>query len=440
MAAQPSTAPNPMPTREAVVEQLKAGMQYEFARTAPPPGFPSLPLVPGGRYTDPAFNALEMQHMWKKAWLYACHSDEVATPGDFILFTRLGSPVLIVRGKDNEIRAFYNTCRHRGAPLVKDAQGHVEGLVCQYHGWTYALDGKLVNLRDKRDFPALDMSCHSLVSVRCERLGNFVFVNEDPEAKPLLESLGHIPWYFEEVKPEQTRFVHKKSYRVQCNVKVLLDAFLEVYHLKSIHQNTVDRFLDHRGTFITLWHGGGSMMLTPNRRPDWEDPGTKGMPRVPGASDITAKNNPSFMFYPNLVTPINDTGIPFLLFWPVGDKEMEIEVVWFTPDTGGEPLSPLWKMRIENFERILYEDTQFASFIQQSVESQGFRGVTLNYQERRIYHWHEELDRRIGVDRVPPHLRLPQVLADSPFVTDAPVYTPPDLGAAPAVASTSATA
>ncbi len=417
-----STPPTPV-SREQVVEQLLASMQYEFARTGPPEGFPTLPLIPAGRYTDPAFLKLEAEGMWKRAWLYACHLDEIPQPGHFLQFTRLGSPLLIVHGKDGVIRAFYNTCRHRGAPLVKDLQGQVDGLVCQYHGWTYTLDGRLVNLRDKRDFNEMDLNCHGLATVRCERLGNFIFVNEAADAMPLLESLGHIPWYFEEVKPEQTRFVHKKSYRVKCNVKVLLDAFLEVYHLKSIHQQTVDRFLDHRGTTITLWPRGCSLMLTPNRRPDWEDPGTKGMPRVPGATALTAKNNPSFMFYPNLVTPIADSGIPFLLFWPCGDREMEIEVVWFSPDTGGEPLSPLWKARIDNFERILYEDTQFAEYIQQSVESAGFRGLTLNYQERRIYHWHEELDRRIGLERVPEHLRVTQLLA--PFVSTNPVGTLP---------------
>ena len=212
------------------------------------------------------------------------------------------------------------------------------------------------------------------------------------------------------------RFVHKKSYRVKCNVKVLLDAFLEVYHLKSIHQNTVDRFLDYRGTTITLWPRGHSLMVTPNRRADWEDPGVKGMLKVPTASEITAKHNPSYNVWPNLVTPIADSGIPFLLFWPMGPREMEIEVIWYAPDWGGGELHPLWPKRIENFERILYEDTQFAEYIQASVESPAYEGITLSYQERRIYHWHEELDRRIGLERVPQALRVTPVLA--PFVRD----------------------
>ena len=371
----------------ATVERLKNGMRYEAERTAPPEGFPRLPVIPGGRYTDPAFLELEREHMWRRAWLYACHADEIPEPGSFYLFRRTGSTW----------------------PLVKDCRGKVEGLVCSYHGWTYSLDGRLVNLRDKRDFVDLDLGDYPLVPVRCENLGNWFFVNEDPQAEPLLEHLGPMPGYLEQIQPDQVRFVDRRSYPVKCNVKVLLDAFLEVYHLKSIHQNTVDRFLDHRGTRIALWPKGHPLMITPHRRPDWQDPGTRGMRRIETATEITASNNPSFMFYPNLVTPVDATGNPFLLFWPVGPREMEIEVCWFAPDWGGGERHPLWDTRIANFERILEEDTQFAGQIQESVESSAFRGITLNYQERRIYHWHQELDRRIDPERIPQHLGVPQV-------------------------------
>ena len=198
----------------------------------------------------------------------------------------------------------------------------------------------------------------------------------------------------------------KEGFDVQCNVKVLMDAFLEVYHLKSIHTNTVDRFLDHRGTTIALYRNGLSLMVTPNRRPDWQDPGTRGMRAVETATVISAKNNPSFNFYPNLVTPVDPTGCPFLLFWPTSDTSMRIECHWFAPDWGAGPPPEGWKTRIANFDRILEEDLQFAAAIQQSLQSAGFRGIPLNYQERRIYHWHEELDRRIGIERIPPELRV----------------------------------
>ncbi len=390
----------------AIIDQLREGMAFERSRSGPPERFPQLPDIPGGRYVDPEFLALEQAQLWKRSWLYAAHSDELPQAGSFMQFTRTGSPIFLIRGKDMQIRAFYNTCRHRGGPLVKEACGHTRGLVCGYHGWTYDFDGRLVNLRDKRDFVDLDMTSRGLIQVRCEQLGNWIFVNEDPAAEPLLEHLGPIPKYFEQYGIDSIRFVEKHGFDVECNVKVLMDAFLEVYHLKSIHQTTVDRFLDHRGSKILLWPKGHSLMLTPNRRPDWVDPGTVGMKQIPSVDPLFANNNPSFNLYPNLVTPLSDSGMPFLVFWPTGPRSMHIECHWFAPDWGaGEPPA-LWTRRIENFDRILFEDTQFAPQIQKSVESPGFKGMPLNYQERRIYHWHEELDRRIGTRQVPAHLRV----------------------------------
>ncbi len=381
---------------QATIDRLAAGMRYEAERQDPVPGFPRLPEIPGARYVDADFLALEQRHLWQKAWLYAGHRDEFPKRGSYKMFDRTGSPVFLVRGHDDVIRAFYNTCRHRGGPLVKAEQGSVRSLVCGYHGWAYDLKGDLINIRDKRDFADFDPSCYRLGSVRCEQFGPWVFVSEDEAAPPLLDSLGPIPAHFDCFQMDSLRLVETESFEVACNVKVIQDAFLEVYHLKSIHQKTVDRFLDHNGTTITLWDGGHSLMVTPNRRPDWEDPGAVGMAEIESVPDIIRNNNFSYNLYPNIVTPTAHTGMPFIVFWPKTDTTMTLDVHWFAPDWGDGERDPLWQTRIENFDRILEEDTQFAPQIQASVESPGFRGIPLNYQERRIYHWHEELDRRIG--------------------------------------------
>lgn len=395
-----------------VLERIKAGMAYERSREAPPPGFPALPRIPSARYKDAAFLKLERERMWKRSWLYQAHADEIPNPGSFVVRRKLGSPIIITRDRDGVIRAFYNACRHRGAPIVREDAGEVRGFACAYHGWTYDLDGRLVNLRDRRDFVDLDLGCNGLEPLRCETLGKWIFVNEDPDAAPLLESLGPAPGELAQFQPESLVFVDSRTYDVACNVKVLLDAFLEVYHLKSIHQDTVDRFLDHRGTTISLWEGGHSRMTTPNRREGWVDPGTIGLPEIPTVTEVPRLNNVSFHLYPNVVMPPAASGIPMLTFWPVTDRTMRVECTWFSPPYGPEGRSPLWDRRISNFERILYEDTQFAPQIQESVESDGFRGMVLNYQERRIYHWHEELDRRIGVEHIPDELRVKPMLGD----------------------------
>jgi phenylpropionate dioxygenase-like ring-hydroxylating dioxygenase large terminal subunit len=396
------------------VQKIKDGMAYEKARKGPPEGFPALPPVPSARYVDLEFNGLEMQHFWKKTWVYAAHMDELPKKGSFVLWKRLGSPILIIRGKDDKVRAFYNTCRHRGGPLVKTDSGRHNLFVCGYHGWSYDHEGNLIGLRDPRDFPDLDKSCLSLISVRCEQFGNWIFINEDENAEPLLDYLGPVAQQMQEFQPHNIRLAHKSEFEVNCNVKVLLDAFLETYHLKSIHQNTVDRFLDHEGTTIELWPGGHSRMTTPNRRAGWTDPGVVGLPEWDTVGEIARDNNVSYNIYPNIVCPPSPSGMPFIVFWPKTINTMVIECVWFSPDWGEGPLPEIWQTRIDNFERILEEDTQFAPQIQESVESDGFKGIPLSYQERRIYHWHEELDRRIGIDTVPEQARVKQIL--EPFV------------------------
>ncbi len=387
-----------------------ARMDYERDRKGPPEGFPALPDIPGSRYTDAEFLELEKEMMWDKAWLYAGHTDQLPENGSWFLTRNSGAPIIIARNMQGEIKAFYNTCQHRGAPLVTEESGQGRGFVCGYHGWSYTLDGKLTAVRDKRDFVDLDFSCRSLVPVRCEQLGSLIFINKDPDAQPLMEHIGPMAAQLEQFQLDTLRLVDSRSYEVDCNVKVLLDAFLEVYHLKSIHIDTVDRFLDHRAMIVTLWPNGHSRMATPNRRPDWVDPGTVGMPEIPSISEFPAKNNVSYQIYPNFVMPPAPTGIPILQFWPLGPRRSRVVSSWLAPDHDPENPHPLWPTRLGNWERILYEDLQYAPQIQESLESPGFKGMPLNYQERRIYHWHEELDRRIGLNRVPEHARVKQVL------------------------------
>ncbi|MCG8440659.1 MAG: Rieske 2Fe-2S domain-containing protein [Caulobacterales bacterium] len=400
------------------VDRIRAGMAYEKARTGPPEGFPALPPIPSARYVDEAFNQLEFERLWKRTWVYACHMDELPEAGSYLLWKRLGSPILIVRGQDDEVRAFYNTCRHRGGPLVKDDAGRRNLFVCGYHGWSYDHTGRLVGLRDERDFPDLDKSCLGLISIRCERFGNWVFVNSDENAEPLLDFLGPVAGEMAEFQPHTIRLAHKAEFEISCNVKVLLDAFLETYHLKSIHQQTVDRFLDHLGTTIELWPNGHSRMVTPNRRPEWSDPGVAGLPEIDSVGPIARENNVSYNIYPNIVCPPSPSGMPFIVFWPKTINTMALECIWFSPDWGGGPLPDIWKTRVGNFEAILEEDTQFAPQIQASVESDGFKGIPLSYQERRIYHWHEELDRRIGADALPAGTRVEPRLG--PYVESPP--------------------
>src|SRR5687767_205806 len=153
----------------ALVDRLKEEMRYEFSRTAPPEGFPAFHDIPGGRHTSDEFWELEQQHMWSKAWVLAGRAEAIPNPGDYFLFDSLRFPIIVIRGKDSVVRAFYNTCQHRGAPVVREAIGTARQLRCQYHSWTYDItEGQLISVPDERDFVGLDKAERCLPRLRCE--------------------------------------------------------------------------------------------------------------------------------------------------------------------------------------------------------------------------------------------------------------------------------
>ncbi|MGE3773507.1 MAG: aromatic ring-hydroxylating dioxygenase subunit alpha [Gammaproteobacteria bacterium] len=391
----------------ATVAEWIARCAAERERTSPPAHFPALPDIPAGRYTDAAFFDLQLQRLWRRSWLYAGHVDQLPEPGSYFVWRHGSAPIVVIRGDDGEIRAFYNTCRHRGAPVVRDEAGRAgPALVCGYHGWSYDRKGSLRGVTDRRDWRDLDAACRGLVEVRCERWANFVFVNEDREAEPLLEFLAPVERFMRHLPFAKLRLIDRREIEVQCHVQVLIDNFLEAYHFRLLHPKTSDRIFDNAATHVHLWRHGHSMMLSPNRREGWVDPGAKGMPEMAEATDIERHHNPSYGIFPNLIVPVSPSGMPCVALWPKTVRTSALEVLWFAPDER-TPRDPLWDTRVENFARIVDEDIQFAEPMQLTIESPGFTGVPLNYQERRIYHWHEEADRRIGVEHIAPALRLP---------------------------------
>src|SRR5688500_3152539 len=108
----------------ALIESVKRRSADEAERSVYPPGFPVLPGVPAARYVDPDFARLEADAVFGRSWLFVAHADQLASPGDYLQVDQVGRPVVLVRGDDARIRAFYNTCKHRGAALVNDGGGN----------------------------------------------------------------------------------------------------------------------------------------------------------------------------------------------------------------------------------------------------------------------------------------------------------------------------
>lgn len=395
--------------RASTQTKVVADIEFEARRDSHPEGFPALPEIPGGRYIDPTFHALENTHVWRKSWLCAGRADEIPAAGDYKLFDRIGVVLVIMRGNDGVIRAFHNTCRHRGAPLVKACSGNAKRLICGYHAWGYDLAGRLVSVPDAHDFCGLDKSARGLLTVRAETWGGWIFINLDSNARPLADELQPISENLQSLSMDRLTIKGRLSYTIKCNWKAAMDAFLEVYHVKVIHPRTVHELLDSRATAITLFAGGHSRMAM--RKKKNQDGGTltsMAGPDIPTTEPIFRANNLAYNAFPNLVTPIDSGGFPFLLFWPTAQNETVLEVIMVGWSEEGD--AAYWDALIAGYDAVLQEDLQFLASIQRSLESGAFTGMMLNYQERRIYWLHEEIDRRIGPDRIPAPLRVTPML------------------------------
>ena len=137
------------------------------------------------------------------------------------------------------------------------------------------------------------------------------------------------------------------------------------------------------------------------------------LPEIETVGELGRTCTQSYGIFPNWVSPLSHRAIPPLLFWPISINQTLFEVWTMTPDWGDGERPDYWTVNDgESLNPVLLEDTEFGVWIQKSVESYGFKGVPLSYQEARIYHWNQQTDRVIGIENIPPELRVEQVIGD----------------------------
>jgi phenylpropionate dioxygenase-like ring-hydroxylating dioxygenase large terminal subunit len=337
-----------------------------------------------------------------------------------------------VRGSDGEVRCYYNTCQHRGAPVVRDERGSARRLRCQYHSWTYEIDdGALVAVPDERDFVDLDWQQRCLPRAACETYGGFVFVNRDLDATPLLNWIGPLAEMLDPFRCETLREVYRESRIVPCNWKVTAEAFLEVYHFRHIHSHEGVSILDNRGAAMGLYPNGHSRMITPystqnverSGMRDWDDwklLGQGPFPAIDGIPGMVDCTSTAVSIFPNAIVPLGRVGFPINMFWPIDRNTTRLDWIYYAPPEKGtdgydaEDLPEHWQLRRKVYDQIMAEDEMNMAPMQRSLESPALSGIPINYQERRIWHLHEEIDRIIGPERIPDELRVEQLL--EPYV------------------------
>ena len=187
-------------------------------------------------YTDPKIFELESKGLFKRTWQFAGHVSQVENVGDYFTFSIAGENLFCIRGKDGEIRAYYNVCQHRAHELVK-GNGNAKLIVCPYHAWTYELTGHLRSGPNINSVEGFDRSSICLTSVRIEEFCGFLFANLDVDAAPMDE-------WFPMVRKELSAFVphHNQLKPLEwveipenCNWKVSVENYSECYHCSLNH-------------------------------------------------------------------------------------------------------------------------------------------------------------------------------------------------------------
>ena len=232
----PDYRDSPSPTYQEIIAadaRPAGGVFKEYSEVDIP-----ISSVPKARYTSAAFAEREIGSMWPFVWQLACHRDQIPEAGDVHVYESPGASLIIVRGDDNRIRAFYNSCRHRGMKLcVGDTS--VPRLRCPFHAFTWNLDGSLYNIPAKWDFPQIERDDFGLVEVQVGEWGGFVFINRDAAAAPLAGFLGPLVRHFADWPMEDMYVETLMRKTFDANWKASIEGFLEGYHVAELHSHAL---------------------------------------------------------------------------------------------------------------------------------------------------------------------------------------------------------
>jgi choline monooxygenase len=194
--------------------------------------------IPAPWYRDPRIAELEKDSVFSTSWLVIGRVDQVRDRGQFFTAEVAREPIVVVRGDDARLRAFYNVCRHHAAAVVPEAQGCSKQFRCPYHGWTYGIDGALKGLVEFDGVCNFDRADNGLVPIRVDTWENFVFVNLDGKAAPLQNFLGAVRDLVAPLElTKKLQYFDRRVYPLNCNWKVYVDNYLDGgYHVPHAHK------------------------------------------------------------------------------------------------------------------------------------------------------------------------------------------------------------
>ncbi len=335
--------------------------------------------IPARFYIDSDIRGQENERIFARTWQVAGHREQLAKPGDFFTTKLLSEPLLLVRDAQDELRGFYNVCRHRAGPPAEGC-GSRKLFRCGYHGWTYGLDGALISAPEFEGQPGFNANDFSLIPVRVEEWSNLIFVNLDPHAEPLLKSLGQLPQQAERFGFTRMKLFERRIYDMKCNWKTYVDNYLEGYHLPSVHPG-LNRELDYNAYTVEP-HARHVRQFSPILG---AQPGDA-TPRLyqEAAEDLTTDY---FWIFPNWMLNCYPNNISLNIVLPISaDRSLAI-FEWYLPEK--DLHSGAAKASVEFSDQIQIEDVGICETVQRNLHSRSYQhGRYSIKQEKGVHAFH----------------------------------------------------
>ena len=213
------------------------------------------------RYLKREFHDLEVEKMWSRTWQAACRESEIANSGDFYVYDIAQHSIVVTRTESGDIKGYHNACLHRGRQLRRDC-GSAREFKCPYHGFRWSLEGDFLGAPCEWDFPHINKSEFSLPQVQTATWGGWVFINMDLEADSLEGYMGVLPQHFTRWQPENTYKVMHVEKVIECNWKVAWEAFIESYHTVQTHPQILP-YLGDSNSQYDCWGDNVSRTISP---------------------------------------------------------------------------------------------------------------------------------------------------------------------------------
>jgi phenylpropionate dioxygenase-like ring-hydroxylating dioxygenase large terminal subunit len=310
-----------------------------------------------------------------------CPSAALPTAGSYVARDAAGTSILAVRGNDGRVRAFRNACRHRGTELVRGT-GCQRAFTCRYHGWTYALDGRLRHVPHEHGFPGLDKDARGLVEVTAEETQGVVFVTQQTPPRDAQ------PAAFPPLIGSEFRFAGASELEMPVNWKIFVEGFLEGYHIRTTHPktfyplqydnvNVVERFGDHNRIAFPYQAIERQRAVPPERR---------------SAGMLTYV----YHLFPNAMVATFPGRIIMAVPDPIAvDRTRLVTYLLTNLDANDEAQATLEKGR-DFVNAGANEDQEMAAAIQRSLASEANDFFEFGLFEGAITHFHRTLHARIA--------------------------------------------